>query len=77
MKCCGRSLVLSLDWITVRTVPGSGTYTVNANCTGAWTTNIEGVPPMPAEIVIVDRAREILVNAVSATGVSSGRLRRK
>lgn len=61
----------------VRKGPVSGTYTVNANCTGAWTTNIQGVPPIPAEIVIVDRGREIFVNAVLATEVSSGRLRRK
>ena len=61
----------------VRKGPVSGTYTVNANCTGAWTTNIQGVPPIPAEIVIVDRGREIFVVAVSATEVSSGRLRRK
>lgn len=61
----------------VRKGPVSGTYAVNANCTGAWTTNIQGVPPIPAEIVIVDRGREIFVNAVGATEVSSGRLRRK
>jgi hypothetical protein len=61
----------------VRKGPASGTYTVNANCTGAWTTNIQALPPLPAEVVIVDRGREVLVSAVSATEVSSGRARRK
>jgi hypothetical protein len=61
----------------VRKGPASGTYTVNANCTGAWTTNIQGLPPLPAEIVIVDRGREVFASAVSATEVSSGRARRK
>lgn len=61
----------------IRKGPVSGTYTVNANCTGAWTTNIQGVPPIPAEIVIVDRGREIFVSSVSASEVSSGRLRQK
>jgi hypothetical protein len=61
----------------VRKGPASGTYTVNADCTGAWTTNIQGVPPLPAEIVIVDRGREVFANAVSATEVSSGRARKK
>jgi hypothetical protein len=61
----------------VRKGPATGTYPVNANCAGAWTTNIRGVPPIPAEIVIVDRGREVFVTAVSATEVSSGRLRKK
>ena len=61
----------------VRKGPASGTYTVNSNCTGAWTTNIPGVPPLPAEIVIVDRGREVFANAVSETELSSGRARRK
>jgi hypothetical protein len=61
----------------VRKGPASGTYTVNANCTGAWTTNIQGLPPLPAEIVIVDRGREAFANAVSETEVSSGRARKK
>jgi len=61
----------------VRRGPATGTYTVNANCTGSWTTNIPNVPPLPAEIVIVDRGREVFANAVSATELSSGRARRK
>jgi hypothetical protein len=61
----------------VRKGPASGTYTVNPDCTGAWTTNIQGLPPLPAEIVIVDRSREVFATAVSATEVSSGRARKK
>ena len=61
----------------VRKGPATGTYTVNDNCTGSWITNIQGVPPLPAEIVIVDRGREIFASAVSATEVSSARARRK
>jgi hypothetical protein len=61
----------------VRKGPASGTYTVNSDCSGAWTTNIQGLPPLPAEIVIVDRHREIFASAVSASEVSSGRARKK
>ena len=61
----------------VRRGPATGTYTVNANCTGTWTTNIQGLPPLPADIVIVDRGREVFANATGATEVSSGRARRK
>jgi hypothetical protein len=61
----------------VRKGPATGTYTVNADCTGAWTTNIPGVPPLLAEIVIVDRGREVFASSVSASEVSSARGRRK
>lgn len=44
----------------VRKGPATGTYTVNADCTGTWTTNIPGVPPIVADFVIVDRGREVL-----------------
>jgi hypothetical protein len=54
-----------------------GPYTVNADCTGAWTTNIQGVPPLLAEIVIVDRGREVFATSVSTPEVSSARARRK
>jgi hypothetical protein len=61
----------------VRKGPATGTYTVNPDCTGTWTTNIQGVPPLLAEIVIVDRGREVFANSVSAPEVSSARARRK
>jgi hypothetical protein len=61
----------------VRKGPATGTYAVNPDCTGAWTTNIQGVPPLLAEIVIVDRGREVFANSVSASEVSSARARRK
>jgi hypothetical protein len=61
----------------VRKGPAMGTYTVNADCTGGWTTNIQGVPALVAEIVIVDRGQEVFANSVSASEVSSARARRK
>ena len=61
----------------IRKGPATGTYTVNADCTGAWTTNIQGVPPLLAEIVIVDRGREVFATSVSTPEVSSARARRK
>jgi hypothetical protein len=61
----------------VRKGPATGTYTVNADCSGAWTTNIQGVPPLPAEIVIVDRGREVFASSVSPSELSSARARRK
>ena len=61
----------------VRQGPATGTYTVNPNCTGGWTTNIQGVPPLQAQIVIVDRGREVFASSVSPSEVSSARARRK
>lgn len=34
--------------------PGSGTYNVNADCTGVYTIGIPGTPPLVTRFVIVD-----------------------
>jgi hypothetical protein len=61
----------------VRKGPAAGTYAVNSDCTGTWTTNIPGVPPIVADFVIVDRGREIRAVSVSAGEISTGNARRK
>jgi hypothetical protein len=61
----------------VRKGPATGTYAVNPDCTGTWTTNIQGLPPLSAEIVLVDRGREVFANAVTGAEVSSARARKK
>src|SRR5581483_12364845 len=55
--------------------PGSGTYTVNPNCTGTAVINIPGNPLSPAKLhfVVVRQGREIHTvveaNAVSSVGI--------
>lgn len=44
--------------------PGSGTYTLNENCTGTMTLNNEGAPPLTLRIVVVDDGREIRIAVV-------------
>ena len=44
--------------------PGSGTYTLNENCTGTMTLNNEGAPPLTLSIVVVDEGREIRIAVV-------------
>ena len=49
----------SLSGIVVPNRPGSGTYTVNSDCSGTSTLNIPGLPfPVVYDFVIADRARE-------------------
>jgi hypothetical protein len=59
-------------------VPVSGTYYVNADCSGGETTNIPGAPPLEDRFVIVDSGREIRTVVVSpATTIATATLRRK
>ena len=49
----------SLSGIVVPNRAGSGTYTVNSDCSGTSTLNIPGLPfSIVSDFVIVDRARE-------------------
>ncbi len=45
--------------------PGSGTYTLNSNCTGTMFLNNEGSPLLTLSIVVVDEGREIRTAVVS------------
>jgi hypothetical protein len=55
------------DW-----TPGSGTYTVNSDCTGVASLTTPGNPPISLHFVIVRQGKEIHQvvdsNAVSAVG---------
>ncbi len=44
--------------------PGSGTYSLNENCSGTMTLNNEGAPPLTLSIVVVDEGREIRIAVV-------------
>jgi hypothetical protein len=58
--------------------PVTGTYFVNADCTGGETTNIPGAPPLVDRFVIVDKGREIRTVVVSPdTTIGTANLRRK
>jgi hypothetical protein len=61
----------------VRKGPASGVYTVNPDCTGTWTTNIPGIPPLVADFVIVDGGREVRAVSVSTGEISTANARRK
>jgi len=61
----------------VRRGPATGTYAVNSDCTGTWTTNIPGVPPLVADFVIIDRGREVRAVSVSAGEISTANARRR
>ena len=56
-----------LEW-----TPGTGTYTVNSDCTGKATISIPPMPPFVVYFVLVDHGREMRQvvegNAVIATG---------
>ena len=55
---------------------GSGTYTVNSDCTGTMTLVNEGAPPLTLRIVVVDGGNEIRTAVVSpllALVTSNGR----
>ena len=62
----------------VRSLPVTGTYFVNADCTGGETTIIPGLPPLEDSFVLVDEGREVRTVVVSpATTVATANLRRK
>jgi hypothetical protein len=58
--------------------PVSGTYYVNADCTGGQVTNIPGVPPLEDRFVIVDKGREVRTVVISpATTIATANLRKR
>ena len=59
-------------------LPVTGTYHVNADCTGGQTTNIPGVPPLEDSFVIVDNGREVRTVVVAPlTTIATANLRKK
>ena len=61
-----------------RGAPASGTYHVNADCTGGQVTNIPGLPPLEDAFVIVDRGNEVRTVVISpATTMASANLRKR
>lgn len=59
-------------------VPVTGTYFVNADCTGGQTTVIPGVPPLEDRFVIVDNGREVRTVVVAPlTTIATANLRKK
>lgn len=62
----------------VRGGPVTGTYFVNADCTGGQTTYIHGVPPLEDRFVIVDNGREVRTVVVAPlTTIATANLRKK
>jgi len=62
----------------VRGGPVSGTYFVNADCTGGQTTYIPGIPPLEDRFVIVDNGREVRTVVVAPlTTIATANLRKK
>jgi hypothetical protein len=62
----------------VRGGPVSGTYFVNADCTGGQTTHIPGVPPLEDRFVIVDDGHEVRTVVVAPlTTIATASLRKK
>jgi hypothetical protein len=58
--------------------PVSGTYYVNADCTGGQVTNIPGVPPLEDRFVIVDKGREVRTVVISpGTTIATANLRKR
>lgn len=56
--------------------PGTGTYSVNTDCTGTMALNFAGAPTITLRIVLVDHGREIRTVVVSPAAVmvsSNGR----
>ena len=59
-------------------LPVTGTYSVNADCTGGQTTNIPGVPTLEDSFVIVDSGREVMtVVTAPLTTIATANLRKK
>jgi hypothetical protein len=62
----------------VRGGPVTGTYFVNADCTGGQTTYIPGVPPLEDRFVVVDNGREVRTVVVEpVTTIATATLHRK
>lgn len=62
----------------VREGPVSGTYFVNADCTGGQTTYIPGIPPLEDRFVIVDNGREVRTVVVAPlTTIATANLRKQ
>lgn len=49
--------------------PGSGTYSVNADCTGTYTVNNAGSPPIVNRFVLADNGQTLLTAVVSPQAV--------
>jgi len=49
--------------------PGTGTYTLNNDCTGTMTLSNQGAPTLTLRIVVVDHGREIRTVVVSPAAV--------
>jgi hypothetical protein len=59
-------------------LPVTGTYYVNADCSGGQTTNIPGVPPLEDRFVIVDNGAELRTAVVAPlTTIATANLRKK
>jgi hypothetical protein len=58
----------SLSGITASR-PGAGTYSVNSDCTGTFTVNIAGAPPIVNQFVIVDNGQGFLTAVTSPQAV--------
>src|SRR6266446_627229 len=74
----GKGNLTQVDHVVVNGVPpaeewtpGSGTYTVNPDCTGAAVINAPGSPPINLHFVIVRQGKEIhqVVDSNAATAV--------
>ena len=62
----------------VRGGPATGTYFVNADCSGGQTPNLPGVPPLVDNFVIVDNGSEVRTVVVSpATTLATANLRKR
>jgi hypothetical protein len=76
----GKGNLTQVDHVVVNGVPpeqewtpGSGTYTVNPDCTGAAVINAPGNPPINLHFVIVRQGKEIrqVVDSNAATAVGT------
>jgi len=59
-------------------LPVTGTYFVNADCTGGQTTNIPGVPALEDSFVVVDNGHEVRTVVIAPiTTIATANLRKK
>ena len=66
----------SIDGFPTPDRPGTGKYSINADCTGTMTINAAGSPPLTARIVVVDNGNEVraaIVDPVTVMVTSNGR----
>jgi hypothetical protein len=66
----------SINGFTTPDRPGTGTYSVNADCTGTMMLNVPGNPPLTLRIVVVDNGNEVrtvVVDPVTVMVTSNGR----